>query len=41
MLGWTPQYGGLDGFRRGLLETIAWFSEPAHLAMYKSDIYNL
>lgn len=41
LIGWLPQYVGLDGFRRGLAETVAWFSEPAHLASYKSDIYNL
>ena len=41
LLGWQPQYCGLDGFRRGLTETVAWFSEPSHLAPYKSDIYNL
>ena len=41
LLGWQPQYGGLDGFRRGLSETVAWFSKPSHLALYKSEIYNL
>lgn len=41
LLGWTPEYGGLDGFRRGLAETVAWFREPANLAAYKSDIYNI
>ena len=41
LLGWQPQYSGLDGFRRGLVETVAWFSNPSHLASYKSDIYNL
>ncbi len=41
LLGWQPQYAGLDGFRRGLTETVAWFSKPPHLALYKSDIYNL
>lgn len=40
-LGWTPAYAGRDGFRRGLEETIAWFTDPANLARYKSDIYNL
>jgi dTDP-glucose 4,6-dehydratase len=40
-LGWHPQYGGLDGFRRGLAETVAWFKKPSNLALYKSDIYNL
>ena len=41
LLGWYPRYGGLDGFRRGLAESVAWFTEPAHLASYKSGIYNL
>jgi NAD dependent epimerase/dehydratase len=41
LLGWTPKYGGLDGFRRGLAETTAWFADPAHLAAYKAGIYNL
>ena len=41
LLGWKPQYGGLDGFRRGLIETIMWFKQPSHLAAYKSGIYNL
>ena len=40
-LGWTPQFGGRDGFLRGMTETIAWFREPANLAAYKADIYNL
>lgn len=41
VLGWQPAYGGLEGFRRGLQQTVSWFSDPANLAMYKSDIYNL
>jgi dTDP-glucose 4,6-dehydratase len=41
LLGWLPQYGALAGFRRGMAETVAWFSKPAHFASYKSDIYNL
>lgn len=40
-MGWEPQYGGRDGFARGLAETVAWFAEPANLARYKADIYNL
>lgn len=39
--GWTPQWGGLAGFRRGLTETVAWFSQPANLAAYKADQYNI
>jgi NAD dependent epimerase/dehydratase len=41
ILGWEPQYGGLDGFRRGIAETVEWFSNPQNLSTYKSDIYNL
>jgi NAD dependent epimerase/dehydratase len=41
LLGWTPAYAGLSGFRRGLEETAAWFTKPAHLARYKADRYNL
>jgi len=41
LLGWQPVYGGLDGFRRGLEETITWFREPKNLARYKSDVYNV
>ncbi len=41
LLGWEPKYGSLEGFRRGLAETVAWFGNPTHLKLYKSDIYNL
>lgn len=41
VLGWQPDFGGLDGFRRGLMQTVSWFKEPANLAMYKSDTYNI
>jgi NAD dependent epimerase/dehydratase len=41
LLQWQPGYGGLDGFRRGLVETVAWFRDPAHLKTYRSDVYNL
>ena len=41
LLGWQPKYGGIEGFRRGLEETVVWFSKPSNLKPYKSDIYNL
>lgn len=41
LLGWSPQYGGRDGFKRGLAETVEWFLKPENLAGYKADIYNL
>lgn len=41
LTGWTPAYGGGEGFRRGLAETIGWFTDPANLARYKPDRYVL
>jgi len=41
LFGWQPNYGGLNGLRRGLLETVDWFRDPAHLSSYRSDIYNV
>lgn len=40
-LEWKPAYGGIDGFKRGLVETIEWFTEESNLALYKSNIYNI
>lgn len=40
LFGWRPTYVGIDGFRRGLEETAAWFSDPVNLAAYKPDRYN-
>ena len=41
LTGWTPEYAGVDGLRRGLRETIDWFREPANLRRYKAGLYNL
>jgi len=41
LFGWEPAYGGLEGFKRGLEETIMWFTDPANLARYKADLYNV
>ena len=41
LMGWRPIYGGREGFRRGLAETIAWMSVPTNLAQYKHDRYNV
>jgi nucleoside-diphosphate-sugar epimerase len=41
LLHWQPRYGGLAGFRRGLAETVEWFSNSAHLKSYRADVYNL
>ena len=39
LTGWQPSYGGLEGFRRGLEATAAWFVEPTNLARYKPGNY--
>ncbi len=41
VLGWKPEFGGLEGFRRGLGITIDWFRDDANRGGYKSDIYNV
>ncbi len=40
LLGWSPQYGGIAGFTRGLSETIDWFAQQSNLQQYKATIYN-
>jgi len=39
LTGWRPVYGGLEGFRRGLERTVAWFADPANLARYRPGSY--
>ncbi|MBW0434142.1 SDR family NAD(P)-dependent oxidoreductase [Leptospira yasudae] len=41
LLGWEPDYRGLDGFRRGLIETIDWFGKSENLQRYKAEVYNV
>jgi dTDP-glucose 4,6-dehydratase len=41
LTGWQPEYSGLDGFRRGLAATAAWFSDPVNLSRYKVGKYTL
>ena len=41
LTGWTPEYGSLEGFKKGITETIEWFKNPENLTMYKSHIYNI
>jgi dTDP-glucose 4,6-dehydratase len=38
---WQPEFGGRDGFSRGLAKTIDWFRDPSNLGRYKHDIYNI
>jgi NAD dependent epimerase/dehydratase len=41
LLGWAPHYGGLEGLRRGLTETVAWFADERNLRMYRPDEYSV
>lgn len=38
---WAPAYAGKDGFKRGLEETVNWFTDKRNLDLYKHDIYNI
>ena len=38
---WEPQYGGLDGFKRGLKLTIEWFSKNENISFYKKEGYSI
>lgn len=40
LLGWEPAYGNRNGFKKGLAETIEWFTNPDNLKHYKADMYN-
>jgi dTDP-glucose 4,6-dehydratase len=38
---WVPAYGEIEGFRKGLAETIAWFTNSENLKLYKTSRYNI
>ena len=40
VFGWSPEYGGLDGFQRGIAETVQWFSDSANRSAYKPGTYS-
>lgn len=41
LTGWAPAYSGLKGLKKGLAKTIAWYTEPENLKMFKADRYNI
>lgn len=41
LLGWSPKYGGIEGFKKGIKETVDWFADPMNLIQYKVDVYNI
>lgn len=41
LLGWSPRFGGVDGLRKGLEQTIAWFTKQENLSLYRANAYTL
>ncbi|CAM4477270.1 dTDP-glucose 4,6-dehydratase [Paenibacillus endophyticus] len=41
LLGWTPELGGIQGFRQGIEKTVQWFTDQNNLSRYKADQYNI
>jgi len=41
LFGWSPQYGGREGFEKGLVETVEWFTKSENLVNYKYNVYNI
>jgi dTDP-glucose 4,6-dehydratase len=41
LLGWSPRFGGVEGLRKGLEQTIAWFAKNENLSRYRADSYTL
>ncbi len=38
---WEPAYGQREGFKKGLKETIDWFTNPDNIKQYKPGEYNI
>ena len=41
LLSWSSNYGSKEGFKKGLTETIEWFTQKSNLEKYKANIYNV
>ena len=41
IINWEPKFKNKLGFKKGLQQTIEWFSKPENVKLYKSDLYNL
>ena len=35
LIGWTPTFGGLEGFSKGIAQTVDWFGNPDNIDMYR------
>jgi dTDP-glucose 4,6-dehydratase len=38
---WQPEYGGREGFKRGIAKTAEWFEKSGNMGSYKADAYNI
>jgi NAD dependent epimerase/dehydratase len=41
LLGWAPRMVGIEGLRKGLEQTISWFTNSENLSRYRESAYNL
>lgn len=41
LLGWEPKAGGREGLKRGIAETVKWFSSVENLAQYRIGQYTI
>lgn len=41
LLNWKAEYAGIEGFTRGLKNTIEWFQDPQNYKRYKAEDYNI
>ena len=41
LLGWSPHISGVEGLRKGLEQTISWFTNHENLSRYRESVYTL
>jgi dTDP-glucose 4,6-dehydratase len=41
LLGWSPEFSGIEGLKRGLSFTIEWFNDPQNLKKYQGSRYEV
>ena len=41
LLDWQPNFGGIEGFKRGIAKTVEWFSRPENLCLYDAENYQV
>jgi NAD dependent epimerase/dehydratase len=41
LLSWQPSWGGIEGFRQGIIATADWLTQPRNLKSYKANVYNI